>query len=439
MNPLSITVSTVIVVLMLCVPRRIACLPLLMAVSYVTRGLDIDIASVHFTLLHVVVAVGFFRVMMRGESMAHGFNGIDRLLLLWTVALLATGMVRATDGFIYRAGMVWEGIGSYFLFRIFLTDADDVVRVFRIVCIILIPVAVLMILEKYLETNLFATLGGYSEVMLRKHHQVRARGPFAHPILAGTVGATCLGMAFGLWKRHRTSSVIGLAASAGIVGSATSSGPILMVLFILFGFFLYPFRAGLRALRWLAVIGTFVLNAVMNDPVYFLAARMDVVSGSTGWHRAEIIRSAFEHFNEWWLAGTDYTRHWMPTGTHANETQADITNEFLQNAVWGGLPVMILFVLTFVVAFRLIGLTLRDSNDCSGERRFLVWTLGALLFGHVVNMLSIALFDQSIVYLYLVLAAIGAVARYGARKAVTPEIANTTRGTTPARVTLLNP
>jgi hypothetical protein len=66
MNPLSITVSTVIVVLMLCVPRRIACLPLLMAVSYVTRGLDIDIASVHFTLLHVVVAVGFFRVMMRG-------------------------------------------------------------------------------------------------------------------------------------------------------------------------------------------------------------------------------------------------------------------------------------------------------------------------------------------------------------------------------------
>src|SRR6478609_5466699 len=139
MNPISIAIGAIIVALMLWVPRGVASLPLLMAASYVTRDFDIEIASIRFTLLHVVVAVGFFRVMMRGESLPHGFNGIDRLLLLWTVALLATGMVRVTDGFIYRAGMVWGGVGSYFLFRIFLTDAADVVGVFRIVCIVLIP------------------------------------------------------------------------------------------------------------------------------------------------------------------------------------------------------------------------------------------------------------------------------------------------------------
>jgi len=91
------------------------------------------------------------------------------------------------------------------------------------------------------------------------------------------------------------------------------------------------------------------------------------------------------------------------------------------------------------VAFRLIGRTLRDSKDFSSERRFLVWTLGVLLFGHVVNMLSIALFDQSIVYLYLILAAIGAVAKYGGRKAVTPRIASAAQRTATARATLLNP
>jgi hypothetical protein len=42
--------------------------------------------------------------------------------------------------------------------------------------------------------------------------------------------------------------------------------------------------------------------------------------------------------------------------------------------------------------------------------RFLAWTLGSILFAHVMNFFSISLFDQSVAFFYVVLGGIDAVA-----------------------------
>jgi hypothetical protein len=143
--------------------------------------------------------------------------------------------------------------------------------------------------------------------------------------------------------------------------------------------------------------------------VYFLMARIDLTGGSTGWHRAQLIRSATEHLAEWWAVGTDYTRHWMPTGIHANEFHTDITNHFLEMGVWGGLPLLICFVLILSAAFRAVGTALRQHEGLSPRQGFLIWTIGVMLFGQVMTFWSISLFDQSVSFFYLVLATIGAV------------------------------
>jgi hypothetical protein len=143
--------------------------------------------------------------------------------------------------------------------------------------------------------------------------------------------------------------------------------------------------------------------------VYFLMARIDVAGGSQGWFRAQLISAAIEHLDEWWFAGTDYTRHWMATGIHANDIHTDIVNQVLAMGVMGGLPLMALFIMVMVAAFRDVGRATRENEGASLDDRFLAWTLGALLFGHVMNFWSIYLFDQSVVFLYLVLAGIGAV------------------------------
>jgi hypothetical protein len=148
----------------------------------------------------------------------------------------------------------------------------------------------------------------------------------------------------------------------------------------------------------------------MNDPVYYLLARIDLTGGSTGWHRAALIDGAFNHFSTWWLAGTDYTRDWMPTGIPANDANTDITNHFLAMGVWGGLPLMFLFIWVLIVAFRAVGKALRSRETAPPQHQFLIWTLGSILFGHATTFFSISYFDpQSSVFLYFGLAAIGSI------------------------------
>jgi hypothetical protein len=289
------------------------------------------------------------------------------------------------------------------LCRVFIQDADELRRLFKILSLTLVPLAVLMLLEKVTAQSYF-----HAGITVRDGH-IRATGPFAHPILAGTLGAVCVPMALSIWRTNRVIAVIGLCAALGIVASSTSSGPIMMLGFICVGLMLWKIRSTLPLIRWGAVAAIVALEIVMNDPVYFLLARIDLTGSSTGWYRAQLIRSSIEHYGEWWLVGTDYTRHWMPSGIHANDTSADLTNHFLQMGVWGGVPLQIVFAAVLLTAFLYVGRAVREQEGRSTRRGFFCWTIGAILFGYVVNFWGISLFDQSVSFFYLTLAGIGAI------------------------------
>jgi hypothetical protein len=393
--------------LIIVLPRRLALIPLLLAVAYTARNPVLEVGPANLSCLRILVVIGIVRVLTRGERMANGVNGVDGLLLGWAVLLIGSSVFHTPDAWTFRLGIVLGEVGLYFLCRVFLQDAEDVRRIFMIVCLALAPLAVLMLLEKYTAHNYFGPMG--TGVLLMRDGHVRAYGPFGHPILAGTVGATCVPMALCLWRAHRASALIGLCAAAGIVFASTSSGPIMMVVFTCAGLLIWKVRNRMGLIRWGTVGVIIALQLVMNDPVYFLMARIDITGSSTGWHRSQLIRSSLAHLGEWWAVGTDYTRHWMPTGIYANDNHTDITNHFLQMGIMGGLPLLILFVLMVWAAFRAVGIALRENEARLGERGFLIWTLGAMLFGQVINFWSISLFDQSIFFFYLVLAMIGAV------------------------------
>jgi len=409
MNPIGLVFTLVASAFLLILPKRLAVLPLLMGALYMTRTPALELGPAHFTLVQILVSVGILRAMSKGERIAGGMNRVDLFLTLWAIWLIGSSIVHTSDAWVFRVGMVWTHLGSYFLLRIFVKDTEDVLCLFKDLCIVLVPLTVLMLLEKATGKNLFAILGGVEEVATFRNGHFRATGPFAHPILAGTVGATCFPMALHLWKRHRKYALLGIFSAGGIVFASTSSGPIMMVLFILFGLMLWKVRNRLSAIRGFALIAVVALDAIMKDPVYFLMARIDISGGSTGYHRAQLIRSSIEHLDEWWLAGTDYTRHWMATGIYANDHHTDITNHLLGIGVMGGVPLMFLYIIVLVAAFGTVGRALRENESTSIEHGFLIWTLGAILFGHVMNFLSIFLFDQSVVFFYLILACIAAV------------------------------
>lgn len=398
MNAVGATFLLLAVIAQLTLPRRLALLPLLAAYTCMTRGQTLDLLDINFSIVRVLVVVGMARVLMRQERLAGGWVRMDTFWLLWAIWLAASSAFHAREFLLFRFGLILEYLGCYFLARVFLQDLEDITRLFRLSCILIVPAAIGMLVERSTGENLFGFLGGVPMLSQVRENSIRASGPWNHPLLAGAVGASVLPMAICLWRCNKVFAMVGLAASLFIVYAAASSGPILMVALELLALLSWNFRFQLQEnfqkIRILAIGAVLLLNAVMHDPVYFLIARIDIVGGSTGWHRAQLIKSSIEHLHEWWLVGTDYTRHWMPTGIQANEIHTDITNFYIALGVMGGLPLMVLVILVIRAAFQSIGSAIRRP-DLSEAEHFAAWTIGAILFGHTINFLGCVLFDQS--------------------------------------------
>lgn len=395
--------------LLLLLPRRWAPLPILIGSCYMTLGQRIELGPLTFTVIRMILLVGFVRVVVRGERLVHGLNGLDWLMLFWAGwALTSSAFHRdPSAALVFRLGLVYDVCGIYFMFRVLCQSMDDVMRLYCMIAILLSPVAFEMVYEKLTAHNLFSALGGVTESPAIREGKIRAQGPFLHAILAGTVGAVCLPQMIGLWQQYRKLAIAGILACLTMVFACSSSGPIMSALAAIGALFMWRYRHNMRLVRWLVVFGYIGLDVVMKDQAYYILARIDLTGGSTGWHRAYLIEMAFKHLNEWWIGGTDYTRHWMPTGVSWSPDHTDITNYYLKMGVIGGLPLMILLIIIFVRGFSYIGQALRSADDLSPETSFILWTLGASLFAHAATGIAVSYFDQSFIFLYLTLGVIG--------------------------------
>ena len=63
-------------------------------------------------------------------------------------------------------------------------------------------------------------------------------------------------------------------------------------------------------LRWGIVMLLMLLHVVMNNPVWHLLTRIDLVGGSTGWYRYKLIDDFIKNFGQWWMLGTISTFGW---------------------------------------------------------------------------------------------------------------------------------
>jgi hypothetical protein len=363
----------------------------------------------HFYVIRILITLGAIRVIIREERLIGGWQNLDRMMILWCGCAVFSSFFHEnfSTALINRLGFAYDAFGLYFLLRIFIRNSENVRFLLKISLIVLAPIAAEMMMERVTGQNMFSFLGGIPAMSEVRDGQIRAQGPFGHSILAGTVGAVCLPLAFLFWKGNRPLALLGLVTTGTMVLTSRSSGPIMTALVACLGLCLWNVRSHLRLIRWAVVLGVMTLALAMNAPVWYILARIDLTGSSTGWHRAALIDSAFKHLDEWWLGGTDYTRHWMPTGVEWSGDHTDITNYYLKLGVLGGLPLMLLFMGVLASGFTSISRAFRSNEALTADKQFLLWTLGAVLFGHAATMVSVSYFDQSIVFLYLILASIG--------------------------------
>jgi hypothetical protein len=404
-------------ILILSLPRRGAVIPLLLTFCFITLGQRVDVGGLNFTLMRIAIFFGLMRVVARGEVKELKRNSIDSCLLWFVFASMITYMLltQTWDGFVSSFGPAYNALGSYFLFRILVRDIDDSDRVLRVLCIIMIPLALFMLLEKMTARNIFSIFGGVPEITLEREGRLRAQGPFSHPILAGTFGATAVPLFIGLWFRanRKKLAAVGIIAATIVMIASASSGPLLGCGAGILGLSVWPFRKRMRAIRWLSFSSLIVLHVIMKAPIWFLIGRVSGIIGGTGWARSELIDQAIKHFGEWWLIGTRYTGHWADNSglikLPDDQNMVDITSQYIFIGVNGGVLPLILFIVLIAVAFRAVGLTVKRMDARPFADRIAVWAMGASLFAYASSFLSVALFDQTIAIWYMLLALISSV------------------------------
>lgn len=423
MNPIALLVLIACSVALLQVPRKWAPVPLLIGCTYITMGQGIDI-GINLPVYRLLVIVGFIRVFIKGETLPGGLNLIDKLMIAWGVWTVFCSFFHdpAREGPVYASGMVFNQALPYFLIRIWCADIEEVSDVIKIIAILLVPIAVEMLSEKLTGRNMFSIFGKVSPNVLVREGKLRAQGPFGTPILAGTLGATCIPLFVGILKRHKVEAVVGIVAGIFIVFASASSGPVMSLMAAVGGLMLWQWKGGVRILRRGLVVMYVLLSFVMEKPPYYLISRIDLSGGSTGWHRSFLIDQTIRYFGEWWLFGADKTRHWMPMqGIGMDPNHTDITNYYIAFGVSAGLLGMALVIWMMAAAFRWAGQIHDARMETRPDDSFMIWCFGACLFSHTVTGISVSYFDQTMLYFWLSVAVISSVysiVRVGAEEPV---------------------
>jgi hypothetical protein len=400
---LSLTAACGLALLFL--PRRFAMVPVLLLVCYMTMGDKIVLAGLNFPMIRILLIFGWLRLVMRRELGKFHWKSTDAIIIAWAIMrTIDYSLVRGTStAFVNRLGYAYNIVGCYFLFRSLLRNRTDVLQAVKHLTVLVGPLAVLMMIEKLSGRNAFAVFGGVPLIPDVRDGVLRCQGPFGHPILAGTFGATSLCLIAGMWwqsGQKRVLTIMGVLSSIIITITAGSSGPVLACAAGILALSLWPARKRMRVICWSVVCILAVLQIVMSSPVWFVMARFTVFSGSTGWFRGFVIDKTLAHFQEWWLIGSSAAPKWHPF-------LMDITNQYVAEALDGGLISLLLFVAIFAVSFRTIGrlIRIRAGFISVNSKRF-AWALGATLFAHMINLISISYFDQNFVMFYFLIAAI---------------------------------
>jgi hypothetical protein len=413
LNPAVALIVVLTGVLMCIRPQRKAIVPFLLTSLLIPGDQVLVIAGLHFPLLRMLIVFGILRIfIIKGHGewnvFSGGLNRMDKSLILFSVASAVAGVLlfRNTQAVTYELGKLYTAFGVYFLLRCLVRNHEDVVRVIRVLAFIVVALGVVMIFERLNGWNPYALLGGakatYFATNLARDGRVRATGSFGTPILAGVFGAVTLPLFIGLWlseQKQRGVAIMGMLGATVMTIASNSSTPAIGYLAGLMGICLWPLRGTMRFIRW-GMVGVLVcLHMVMKAPVWHLITRIDI-SGSS-YHRYALIDNCIRHFWDWWLVGTQSNSSW-------GWDMWDTANQYVSNAVNGGLLSLILFIAIIVYGFKYLGKARHAALD--KKQALFFWSLAVALFVHVVSFFGISYWDQSIVGWYALLAFIGAIA-----------------------------
>lgn len=407
-HPVIACATLLCAVLIFLLPRRQIIVPFFFGGILIPMDQVLVLGPLHFPMIRVLILAGWVRVLATKLGFTRCFSTVKIDTLDWLVILYVTfdfvGYVALWDfsaeAVINRCGAALMVLGIYFLLRVLLTTEKDVIFAIKVLACVAAVIALIMLVEHGSGQNPYGYLGGSRawtrEALMVRDAKIRAMGPFQHPILAGSFGGIISPLFLGLWvKKQRLSAFTGVLSATIIAIMSASSTALLAYAFGVVATALWVLRRYLPVVRWTLVLSIVTLHLVMKAPVWALIQRVDLIGGSSGFHRFNLLDQTIRHFGEWWLFGIKDTNSWGPDlWDHANQYVSVGTNS-------GILP-LIFFIAVIAYSFTVVGVARRRQRTKRGSR--FVWALGAGILANVVAFFGISYVDQTIVAWWVVLA-----------------------------------
>jgi hypothetical protein len=422
LHPVVAVALLVTIVLMLWRPRKYVVVPLLLCTFLVPRGQEILLAGAHFYVRLILALAGFIRLAKDRFRIAGGLNVVDKIFIVWACyRVFAAVITNWPSGNMEQLSFLLSALCGYFFLRYLIQDEEDVVRAAKTMAVVALILGVCMMYEQHSLINPFGKyLGGAPMTPEIRNGAARAQATFGHSILAGCFGATLLPLFIWLWKKSKVTAVLGLLGSTLMVLTANSSTPLLAYVAGILGLLLWPVRSSMKALRWALVIIIVGLALVMNAPVWYIIAHINVIGGSGGYDRAFLLDTCAQHIKDWWLIGTNQNGNW-------GYDMWDQSDQFVAEAEIGGIVALVCFLAIIVKCFSRLGIMRRRVRL---KQQWLLWCLGAIMLSNIFAYFGVAYWDQTQVWWFTFLAMICAM--------TIPPMRQTLRKTNPAMAQLPN-
>jgi hypothetical protein len=374
----------IIIGLIFILPRNKVITPFLLGCFTIPLGQVVVLGGMHFTVLRILIIAGLVRRAISGGTSPEGkfpggFNGVDRMVILWIVSVqtLVTLQWMEMQSFIHNLGDFLDMFGGYLVVRFFIPDGEAVRRAVKALAVICVIQGVCMVNEQIAHVNVFGYIGGIGPGLTIRDGKIRSEGVLGC-ISAGAFAGALIPLF--LWllteRKCRTLACVGVAGATAMVLTSNSSTSLLALAATALAIFFWPLRKQMRLVRWGLVLTLVALHLVMKAPVWALIARVDLTGSSSGYHRYELVDNCIRHFSQWWLLGyKDYDKWGF--------MMFDMCNQFVVQAVCGGLLGLVSYIAIFSRSFGAIGKA-RKTVEGDRGREWLLWCLGSTLFSVVV-------------------------------------------------------
>ena len=417
MQGVTLTISLFCSVLALVLRPHHALVVYIAGLLWYPSYLAVSIGTVDIVIGRFVIGVLFLRCMFDNKiRYQFKWSRLDTWVTVNMIVSIGVMLITQPSMAIIenRGGFLMDTWFAYIVARFIITDRAKLVSVVKLVSIILVPLAILGLIESITGWQPFVPLrqfhtwlpGAVERPGNMRWGFTRAVGPFTHPILFG--GGFVLFMPLIYYLRHEKSNWHNLAyifSALMILGalSSMSSGPWIMVILVLSCLIMERYKQWVKPMLITLVFSCIFIEILSNRTFYHVFASYASRLGGSGWHRAALIDVSISHFGEWWLAG--YRGEDPGWGHYFGMGHTDVTNEYILSGVMYGISGVIALCVMLFVAFR--GLLSAYKKVGHPVMKSLYWYLGSILFAVSAAWMSVSFFGQLRPLFYCVLGIIG--------------------------------